>query len=245
MLGYGFPDIEGFYDQLYGTAGIDLQSFTCFQFSEAASMVFPGNPPFTVTDFIGIYAKFVGPPTVISGTLTAGSNTITGIASTAGIQVGQLVVNLDSIPKDSTVTYVGTNSITISNTAMGNDTSFTAYLSPIMPLIVILTYITLARASIMCNRYKEAWFMMMCYYVAHFCTLFLRTDAGDQNYTASSTASSGLTKGIAISRSAGDVSTTSKILESYDEWGAWRETQYGELFITVARSVNAGPIWVR
>jgi hypothetical protein len=72
----------------------------------------------------------------------------------------------------------------------------------------------------------------------------MRSESGSPNITASQVAASGLTKGIIVQRSAGDVSAGSKIVEGYEQWGAWGETQYGELFMTTARATNAGPIWV-
>lgn len=249
-MAYGFPDIEGFYDMLYGTAGVDFEGCTLMMFGQAAGIVNNGNPPYTVTDFLGVYAKFGGPPTNFSGlTITQGSNVISGFnaQTITGLAIGQLVVNTSALQKDSLITAVDTQAFTIavSQPAFANGNSITAYLTPALPLIVILSYIALASASVMQQRYQEAWFMAMSYFVAHYCTLFLRTESGVPNVTASQVASSGLTKGIIVQRSAGDVSATSKLIQGYEEWGAWAETQYGELFITIARATNMGPIWVR
>jgi len=74
--------------------------------------------------------------------------------------------------------------------------------------------------------------------------LFMRTESGP-NLTAGEVAASGLTKGILISRHAGDVGAQSQLISSYEQWGAWTETQYGEQFITLARATNIGPIWVQ
>jgi hypothetical protein len=235
---------------LYGTAGVDYQTLTCLVYGGSSGIVWPGNPPFTVTDFIGIYPKFVGPPTNYTGlTITQGSNTITGFNNTTilGFVPGVLLVNLNSLPKDTIVTAVntGANTITISNNATQNDTVLTAYLTPFMPILVILTYIFLAQASVMSARYNQSWFIMMCYFVAHYCTLWMRSESGVPNLTASQVAASGLTKGVIVSRQAGDVSARSQLLlGGYDEFGAWGETQYGELFITIARATAMGPIWL-
>lgn len=255
MGSFGFPDICGFYDMLYGTGGVDLLAITCLQYGGAAGIVFPGNPPFTVTDFIGVYSKFVGPATpILSVVLTAGSAVITGLstAQISGLTTGMLVVNLNgvdpsnpTIVKDSIITAVGSTSITISNPVTANATSFTVYQTPFMPIVVILNYVFLARASVMYNRYFEAWFMQMCYFVAHYNTMFMRSESGVPNLTATQVASSGLTKGIIISRQAGDVSARSQLIQGYEEWGAWGETIYGELFITIARATAMGPIYVK
>lgn len=248
---YGFPDISGFYDMLYGTAGVDFQTLTLLYYGGASNIQPNGNPPYTVTDFIQIYSKFMGPPTPLTGiVLTSGSLIVTGLtpAQITGIQPGQLVVNLSSVPKDTLVASVNSiaGTITLSLAPTQNDTTLTVYETPFMPIIVIKTYVVLALASVMCSRYFQSWPMMMALFIAHYCTLYMRTESGVPNITAQQVAVSGLTKGIIVSRAAGDVSARSDIsnMQSYDEWGAWGETQYGELFITVARATNMGPIWV-
>lgn len=241
----GFPDIEGFYDMLYGTAGVDLQTMTLMFFGGSSGIVFSGNPPYTVTNFLSIYPKFFGAATNITGDTTANSNVLSNISSMTGLAKGQLLVN-PNFPADCLILDIGTNSITVSQNATVSaanvDTS--VYTSPFIPLIAIQTYVCLARASVMIARYQDSWFMAMSYFIAHYCTLYMRSEAGP-NLTASQVASSGLTKGIIVHRAAGDVSATSEIIEGYEEWGAWRETQYGELFITLARAINCGPIWVQ
>jgi len=140
----GFPDINGFYAMLYGTGGVDFGALTASFFGNASGAVFPGNPCFTATDFLGMYPKFFGCPTSFTGlTITSGSNVITGFTDQnfPGLAVGQLIVNLNSIPKDSVVTSLGTNTLTISNDAIANDTILTAYEKPAMPLMAILAYI--------------------------------------------------------------------------------------------------------
>lgn len=243
----GFPDIVGFYDMLYGTAGVDLQSLTCMFFGGASGMVFPGNPAYTTTDFLGMFPKFFGPATGILGlTATLGSNIVTGFTGNtiAGIALGQLAVDL-AFPPDTLVSSVDVagNTVTLSNPAIANGTTLTVYKQPFMPILAILTYIILANASVMSARYFEYWSFMMSLFIAHYCTLYMRTESGN-NSTASQVAASGLTKGIMISRHAGDVGATSQLMASYEQWGAWTETQYGEQFITTARAINCGPIWV-
>jgi hypothetical protein len=231
---------------LYGTAGVDLQTLTCWQFAAAAGVVWGGNPPFTVTDFLNIYPKFFGPATNISGvSYHSFDNTITGFTSDTiqGLQVGQLLVS-PNFKKDAIITEIGTTSISLNCNPLCDGTTFTAYTSPFVPLVVVRTYLTLALASVMFARYQEAWVTCICFFVAHYLTLFMRTESGP-NLTASEVASSGLTKGIIISRHAGDVGATSQLIGSYEQWGAWTETQYGEQFISIARALNAGPIWVQ
>lgn len=242
----GFPDISGWWDMLYGTAGVDFGAITLLHFGGASGMVFSGNPPFTVTDFLSVYGKFAGPPSTITGDIAQGSNVVNNVSiqDLAGLATGQLLVNIN-LQKDCLIVDVGSNSFTINNPATNNASAskITAYETPFVPMIVMLTYLYLASASVMYSRYREAWFMAMCYFIAHYSTMYLRTEAGP-NLTAQQVASSGLTKGITLSRAAGDVSATARLIEGYEQWGAWQETEYGLLFITLARAINAGPIYV-
>jgi hypothetical protein len=243
---FGYPDINGFFDMLYGTGGVDLQALTFSFYGGASGIVFGYNPPYTLTDFLGMYPKFFGTPTVFTSvTITAASTTISGFTDTTGLVVGQLLVNLNSFVSDTIITAVDPIAKTISvNVApTSSDTTFLAYEAPFVPLVVMVTYVLLASSSVMMARYNESWFVAMSLFVAHYLTLYMRTESGP-NSTASEIASSGLTKGILIHRGAGDVSATSQLIQGYEQWGAWAETQYGELFITIARATNCGPVWV-
>jgi hypothetical protein len=240
----GFPDIVGFYDMLYGTAGVDWQTLGGWPFSGASGLVFSGNPPFTVTDFLGTYPKFLGPATNFNGlVVTSGSPNISGFTSTNGISAGQLITD-PAFPKDTFVLSVTQNAVVTTRSATAAGTTLTVYETPMMPVGVIAMFVTLAGACVMCARYHEMWPFMMSLFVAHYCTLYMRTETASPNETPSQVASSGLTKGILIHRAAGDVSATSQLIAGYEQWGAWTETQYGEQFITIGRAVNCGPVWV-
>jgi len=250
MGGYsGFPDIQGFYDMLYGTGGVDLLALTGSWFGPASGIVFPGNPPYTVTDFIQTYPKFVGPPSNFTGlTITTNSNIISGFtggfADVTGLAVGQLLVNLNSIVKDTIITAVDLIglTITISQPAIANDTVLTVYEAPFVPLLVIQTYLWLALTSLSSQRYCAAWTMAMNYFIAHYCTLYLRSESGP-NLTAAQIASSGLERGLIAAKSAGGVSAGIKFMDDYLAWGAFQETTYGIQLITIARSIAMGPVY--
>jgi hypothetical protein len=244
MCSPGFPDIVGFYSMLYGTAGVDWQTSGGWPFCGASGLVFSGNPTYAVTDFLGMYPKFGGPLTSISGlVVTIGSPTITGFTSLNGIVKGQLISS-SSFPEDTFVQSLGTNSITVTQNATATDTGIGIYEAPPMPIGVIGMFTLLASACVMWGRYNDTWYFMMSLFIAHYCTLYMRTETTSPNETSSQVASSGLTKGILIHRAAGDVSATSQLIAGYEQWGAWAETQYGEQFITIGRAVNCGPVWV-
>jgi hypothetical protein len=242
-----WPDINGFYAMLYGAGGIDLSALTCWQFGNATGVVFSGNPPYTATDFLGFYPKFFGPPTSVSGlTITQGSAVVSGFASITGLAVGQLVVNPNSIPKDSLILSIDSahNAVTLTNEATNDGTILTIYEAPPMPLVVLLWYVYLAQANISSRWFVNVWPMAIAYFIAHFCTLWMRSETGP-NTTPSQIVTSGLEKGMLVGKSAGDVSASVQFLEGYDEWGSLRETSYGQQLATLARSINCGPIWVR
>ena len=242
------PDIVGFYDMLYGTGGVDFLGLTFWQFSAASGMVWCGNPSYTVTDFLQYYPKFFGPATSISNlSFDVNSPLVTGFTTISGLQPGQLIVH-PSFPKDTLILSIDSNANTVTmsqnSTVAEVNTSIVFYTAPLIPLIVVLNFVALATSCVMAQRYGiPMWNQMMAWFIAHYSTLWMRTESGP-NATASQVASSGLTKGILVHRAAGDVSATSQLVQGYMEWGAWNETEYGIQFITVARGTNAGPIFV-
>jgi hypothetical protein len=252
------PVISAFYDMLYGTAGVDLNSL-CLLPMGASGMVFSGNPPYHLADFLAMYPKFFGPSTYIKGlAITTGSAVISGFsaADIANIKMGQYIANYstDCIDVDTVVLSVDTiaNTVTMTQVAIDDGTDLLVYETPVVPLVIMQTFATLAEASVMQARYCEAWPFMMALFIAHYLTMYLRTenvppggyDPNNPYAYISQVASGGLTKGILVHRAAGDVSATNQLIQGYEQWGAWAETQYGELFITIARATCMGPVWV-
>lgn len=241
-----FPDICAFYDDLYGTAGIDLQGLTLLQCSGATGMVFSGNPSYTATDFAAMYPKFLGTPSSFTSvTVASGSVTVTGFIGATADLIGQLVSSR-AFPNGTIVSAVSSDGtvVTMSNPATLSVTGLSVYTSPPAPLAVINTYIMLAAASIMQARYQDSWTVAMAYFIAHYLTLYLQTESVGPGATAAQIASSGLYQGILVHQSAGDVSATTQTLSRMEDWGAWQLTQYGVLLITLAQSIAAGPVWV-
>jgi hypothetical protein len=247
-----WPDINGFYDMLYGAGGVDLGALTCWHFDWYSSgRVWNTNPPFYVTDMIPFAPQFFGPPTTITCTVTAGSKVIP-LTDTTGLAVGNLVVNLSSIPKDTVINQVSPNvSITLSNAPTGSDTGITVFTAPAMPMVVMLWFIYFAMASVMQSRYMEMWTWAMCCFVGHYCMLWMQTlPVGGGTVPSgpagiSSIVSAGLAQGLITGQAAGDVNYSGQPLEGFEEWGSWQATQYGQMFITLAKATCAGPIWVQ
>jgi len=250
MLKLGSPDIRGFYDMLYGTAGMDLQSLSWLPIL-ASGIVFSGNPPYYLEDFLAWYPKFFGPPTSISGlTITIDSDTITGFSAEDidTFSPGLMVMDNggDCILPNSFVISVSKSgrSIQLNQAAFDNGTDLKIFVAPTMPLIVMQSYATLAAASVMQARYCEAWSYAMALFIAHYSTMYLRSENLPADADISQIAGSGMAKGILVHRAAGDVSATSQLIQGYEQWGTWAYTVYGEQFITIARATNMGPVWV-
>lgn len=119
-------------------------------------------------------------------------------------------------------------------------------LSEVVPLYVMDAWIKIAHASIHKNRYHELWEMAMGLFVAHYLTLYLRTAAkpGDP---VGKILSAGIAKGLQTAKSAGDLSTSydfSTVAKDFDGWGTYKETAFGQQFITLAKLAGMGGMGV-
>lgn len=114
----------------------------------------------------------------------------------------------------------------------------------IVPDGVLSTYVTLASACLVQARYQELWLIVMGFFVAHFCTLYLDTD-GCPAATAAQAAAQGAAKGILTASSVGDVSASYQPIEGLDGWAAWTLTKYGQQFVTFAKVIGSGSMYIR
>ena len=210
----------------------------------ASGIVQRGNPPYTVNDFLGIYPKFFGAPTVINGTLVEGQSTIT-IDSTAGLNPGQLIT-CQGLNSGTVIQVVNSpTSIGVSSNAIASGIQqLVIYEAQIVPLAVIQLYLNLASISLMSSRWRGQWPLAMALYIAHYCTLYAQTEGGTQT-TASQIVANSLQAGITISQSADGVAQGLKPLEALDSWAAWSLTGYGAQLATLARVVGAGAVYIR
>jgi hypothetical protein len=206
------------------------------------------NPPWSAADFLSFYPKFGGlstaPPLTLQGTLSAGSPVVGEIGSTAGIVPGQLAAG-PGLPTGCTVVSVDSDTqITLSGSVTSDGQStLTVYVAPLVPLAVLNAYISLASASLVQARWRDAWPIAMGLFVAHFATLWLRSD-GDSYSTPGQAAAAGLKQGITVSAAAGGVSQGTQPVTGLDTWAAWNQTQYGVQFASFAKVIGAGPMLV-
>lgn len=248
-----WPSYQTFIDQAlsYGIEDPAVASF-----SLASNVVVGTNPAYSATDLFSFFPKFGGSPLLLTGVITAGMPAVTGLDTTAGILPGQAVSPVvplggqllaGSFPNNCSVVSVDSNTqITVSLPALTNGAQIAIYTAPFVPMAVVNAYIALASASLVKNRWQDMWLIGMANYIAHFCTLYLRSD-GDIYSTPGQAATSGLARGITVSKAAGGVSmgiqpsTAGSGLES---WGAFTETTYGVQFATIARIVGMGPMLI-
>jgi len=211
----------------------------------ASNFVFGTNPPYTIQDFLSFYPKFGG--TTISpaptGTATQGSAQLTGVSSTIGIAVGNSILDSSAFFPDGTViSSIGSGTLTLSNEAVGTGpTTLTIWNAPIIPFLAIFAYIALASASLVQARWLEQWTIAMGLFVAHFLTLYAQSD-GNPSSTASQIAAQGLSNGVQVAKSVGDVSVNYQPVQGIEGWAAWNLTSYGQLLATMGRLVGSGPV---
>lgn len=241
MGGLG-PNYQNLINQCWPT-GVEYSGW----FNGGGSNIVTGtNPPYTITDFLAIYPKFGGMPTRISGcSTTQGSTSVTGLPMATGpLQVGQLVIG-PGILGGTIILAVESGTITISlpATAAGTNVSLNFITNPLAPLVVIQLFLNLANASLIQNRWDEAWGIAMAWFIAHFLTLFLRSD-GNTYCDAGQAATAGLQVGITVSKSAGPVSQGLQLPGGLDDWAAWTTTTYGQQLATMARVIGAGPMLI-
>lgn len=204
------------------------------------------NPPYTLVDLLNVYPKFFGSATAVTGNLTLGSDQLNMTDSPlVPVAAGMLVVDAN-LPNGTVILSVAGNVATLSNnaTATVSGEKVAVYMSPVLPLIVIAMYITLASASLVQARWQEMWQYAMALYIAHYCTLYLRSE-GNPGSTAGQIANSGLEKGVMVSRGTGPLSASIQLPSGLEEWGAWTQTTYGAQLATLANTMGSGFIGVR
>ncbi len=143
--------------------------------------IYSTNPAYNLDSFFAFYPKFFGPPTILSGcTFTVGVNTVT-VPSANGILTGQFVQS-SYLPTGTVVTGVSGNTVTLSTAATASTANgaLTTYQAAPVPASVILSYINLATNSLSQAMWGDSqWPIAMGWFVAHYCTLWAQTEAGD------------------------------------------------------------------
>ncbi len=236
------PDLDSFICEAWGwpNDSIGLYSY----FAGAANITIGANPPYSVADVLAIYPKFFGPSLNVTLALTSGSSNAVLPATDDRLAAGQLITGKD-IPGGTTIVSVTGTAVMLSANATATTASESAlfYTSPLVPLAVINAYINLASASVMQSRWEDGWALGMALFIAHYLTLWLRSDGNPQT-TAGAAATAGIASGIAVSKTVGDTSVTYQMVGDTADWGTWNLTSYGQQFAMMARVIGSGPMLI-
>jgi hypothetical protein len=122
------------------------------------------------------------PPNGAVQSLTANGSFLTpGVDYTLSGRTITLTVPLTFGNLYATWLNVATYSVTMNNDALANSTNATlqVYQSPPIPIGVLYTYLKLANASLVQARWQEQWYVAMGWFIAHYATLYARSDASE------------------------------------------------------------------
>jgi hypothetical protein len=235
-----FPD----YDQLYREiVGWGWEGAT-YPLGAASNILVGTNPPYSATDFYRWFPNFAGTPATVTGTLDGATGVVTGVSDFTNLATGQLVAG-NGIQGGTVIQSMdqtgGTLTLSLPTTATGSQ-SLLIYVSPIVPLAVLNSYIYLASSSILQVRYQENWSYVMALYIAHFLTLWLNGQGSGTASTGGQMAAQGMALGIAISKHVGDVSVASQALVMPAVFSSYALTVYGQMLIPFAMTAGAGPV---
>ena len=231
-----FPDYGQWLSQAWGWTPESVSAL-----SAASNIVLGSNPSYSVADFFAMHPKFGGVPSTAAGDFTIGSPLVTNIV-TDGLAVGQAVTGI-AIPDGAVISSVDSaTQFTLSGPAVRTGTfAASVFVAPLLPAAVLNAYIALASASLVQARWMDTWRVGMALYVAHFATLWLRSD-GDAYSTPGQAAAAGLAQGITVSASAGPVSESIQPVAGLETWGHWNQTEYGIQFANLAKIIGGGPM---
>ncbi len=184
-MGYGvtgtqnWPNFNAWLQTAWGSGA--SYEVVCNWFYGASNFVYGQNPPYYLDDFRAFYPKFFGMPTAVSGcAVEAGSNMVT-VPSLTGVDYGQFVQSLGVLPSGSVVAGIGDGTIAMNTAALVTSSNVTLMIfesSPI-PNGVILMYLRLAYASLVHARWQEQWWVAMGWFIAHYLTLYAKSDASE------------------------------------------------------------------
>lgn len=238
------PNLNAFYDELCSAYAVDWGALSTTP-GIAAGILVGSNPPYAVSDFLAFYPKFGGTPKTITATLTNGSAIVT-TADTTGLAAGQVVANGAGVASGTAIFSVDSaTQCTLSQAATASGTvQLQVYVAPFVPIVVLSQYVVLASASLQQMRWGSQWQIAMGLFVAHYATLYLRSD-GNPATSAGQVAASGLNVGITVSKGAGPVAQGLALVGGLDGWASWQMTLYGQQLATMAKTVGMGPIWIR
>lgn len=116
-----------------------------------------------------------------------------------------------------------------------------------IPEGVLEMYLKLGHACVREARWCEMWRVGLGLFVAHWCTLWLRSSAEPKGDAASALAG-GEVRGLVSSKSVGGASVSydlTALSQDLEGWAGYKLTAFGVQFATLARMLGRGGMVVR
>lgn len=115
-----------------------------------------------------------------------------------------------------------------------------------IPTYVFNLFLDMANAAIKEERYKTSWKFLMGLYIAHFLTLYLRTQQGDAS--AQNALAGSLPTGLASSKSVDGLSISYDFTwandSDFEGYGTFKQTEYGQQLITLTKPFGHAGMWI-
>lgn len=118
--------------------------------------------------------------------------------------------------------------------------------TPTIPTTVSQTFIDAANACLLYSKYGDLWRLCMGYFVAHECTMFLRS--APSSSTAANLVGNSAPPMLQTSKSVANVSVSydvSSIADDFKGFGTFKYTTYGQQLATWVRMAGMGGAYVR
>ena len=116
----------------------------------------------------------------------------------------------------------------------------------VVPSAVLEMYVEQARNCIQRSRWKAQWKSAMGLYIAHWLTMWLWGSAPEGS-PAAVVANNGMSHGSVSSKSVDGVNVSygqTSAASSLSGWGSYKDTLFGQQFLTMARIIGHGGMYV-
>lgn len=119
--------------------------------------------------------------------------------------------------------------------------------APLVPVVVVQMYIDLALGTIQKARWRGAWKVAMALFIAHHCTMWLKTAASPSD-GKDSIISAGQSQGIITSESVDGVSysiDSSIVAQDLEGFGSYKSTEFGLQLASMSKLYGKGGMGIR
>jgi hypothetical protein len=117
----------------------------------------------------------------------------------------------------------------------------------LIPDAVLLKFIAQANAKVSMNRWHTDWEAGMQELIAHYCVMYLQKVGPATAPTAASVIAAGNPTGLQSSKSVGSISvsyTYTTVADEFKGWGDLGLTKFGRAYVTLAKPLCKGGIYV-